>query len=473
VAIVGGGLAGLTAALALADARVRTTLYEASLAVGGRVHSNAGYWADGQVTEWCGEFVNSDHDTVLSLAKRFQLEPIDLPSEPPVGGEDTFHVDGGRYPEADAARDFRPVLAALRQDAQAAGPRTTYAIHTPRGVALDNTSVHTWIATRVPGGHGSPLGRLLDVAYATEFGAPTPEQSALNLVYLLADQPQPEELALFGASDERYRLRGGNGGLPEAIGRHLPGGTVRLGWRLVAVSRLADGALELSFDTPDGPATARADHAIVTVPFAVLGEADLTRVRLDDRKRLAIGELGRGRNYKLHLQFTGRFWADAAAGRPRSGAAFADTGAGATWDTSRGQPGPSGLLVNFGLVPPGEEPGPPYGDAATDPAVAARARAHLQALEPVWPGITARWNGRATLSRPSLDENAGCSYAYYRVGQYHRFGGYEGVRHGRLHFAGEHCSQEYQGYMEGAAAEGLRAARAVLADLRGRPARRR
>ena len=376
VAIVGGGLAGLAAALTLADARVRSTVYEASLSVGGRIHSNTTYWDDAQVTEWCGEFVNSDHATVLGLARRFRIETIDLPLQSPVGADETFLLDGQRYPEADALRDFRPVHAALTRDARAAGPRTTAASHTSRGVALDNQSVHTWIAANVPGGHRSPLGRLLNVAYAAEFGAPTTEQSALNLVYLMTDQPRADRLALFGASDERYRFRGGNAALPAALARQLPGGTIRLGWRLVALARLSDGGIELTFDTPDGLAVGRADHAIVTVPFAVLADVNLDRAGFDARKRQAIRDLGRGRNFKLHLQFRGRFWVEPGpeGGTARSGGAFTDGGGGATWDTSRGQPGPSGLLVNFGVLPPGEEAGLPYGDALTDPAVAERAR---------------------------------------------------------------------------------------------------
>jgi len=56
VAIVGGGIAGLAAALTLADKGVAATVYEASTdRVGGRMHSDrSGYWADGQVSEFCG-----------------------------------------------------------------------------------------------------------------------------------------------------------------------------------------------------------------------------------------------------------------------------------------------------------------------------------------------------------------------------------------------------------------------------------
>jgi monoamine oxidase len=37
---------------------------------------------------------------------------------------------------------------------------------------------------------------------------------------------------------------------------------------------------------------------------------------------------------------------------------------------------------------------------------------------------------------------------------------------GNIHFAGEHCSQDFQGYMDGGAAEGVRAANETLADLK-------
>jgi monoamine oxidase len=86
-------------------------------------------------------------------------------------------------------------------------------------------------------------------------------------------------------------------------------------------------------------------------------------------------------------------------------------------------------------------------------------------LDRVWPGAAAEWNGKASLSAPALDPNLGCSYSYWRVGQYHTLRGYEAVRQGNAFFAGEHCSVEFQGYMEGGAAEGMRAANEVRRDL--------
>ena len=81
----------------------------------------------------------------------------------------------------------------------AAGYPTLWNSYKPAGYALDHMSVYDWIRTRVPGGHTSSFGRLLDVAYNIEYGAETAEQSSLNLLYLLAYQPSPKGFAVFGS----------------------------------------------------------------------------------------------------------------------------------------------------------------------------------------------------------------------------------------------------------------------------------
>jgi monoamine oxidase len=472
VAVVGAGLAGLTAALALRDAGVAVTVYEASPQVGGRVHSNGTYWRDGQVSEWCGELINSDHQTVLRLARRFGLSLLDLHAAQAPGAEDAYHVLGALYPVADADRDFQPVYALLRRDLDAAGEETTYRTHTPAGVALDRMSVREWVEARVPGGAASRLGRLLDIAYAVEFGAATTDQSSLNLVYLLGEQPPGGRLSLTGMSDERYRIAGGNDRLPHAIAARLGPGALRLEWRLRALGRAADGRVTLDFETPDGARAVRADQVILAIPFAVLRGLDWSRAGFDPLKRRAIQELGTGRNTKLVVQLASRFWRRPGLARLGTGAVATDRGPLVTWESSRGQPGTTGLLVCYGLDEPASAVAAPvpYADAG-HPHVAKLARAALDGLEGVWPGVAADWSGLATLSVPFVDPNVNGSYAYYRVGQYHTIAGAEALRQGNIHFAGEHTSPEFQGFMEGAAAEGVRAAQAVLADLRrARPA---
>jgi monoamine oxidase len=477
IAIVGGGISGLSAALTLADAGVGSTVFEASPSrVGGRMHSDAsgfvdakGKWADGQTSEWCGELIDSGHKTILMLAHRFRLATVDLLGAQPNSSEDTYFFDGQYYPVDDADADFQRVHQALQGDVQAASYPTTYLINTPAGIALDEMSVYDWIESRVAGGHRSPMGQLLDVAYNIEYGAETTDQSALNLVYLLGYGAKPGNFAVFGKSDERYHIVGGNESLPKAIAATLPSGSVRLGWRMQAIVANGDGSVTLTFSAPTGTVSQTFDRVILTLPFAVLRTLDYGRARFDDLKTTAITQLGAGRNDKLQLQFGRRIW-DGTGAWPGigNGNTYADTGYQNTWEVSRGQGGTSGILVDYtgGNVAGSFATSLPYSDAASNPKVATYARAFLRQIEPVYPGLTARWNGKATLSVPAFDPNLNCSYSYWKVGQYVGFGGYEKVRQGNILFAGEHCSQDFQGFMEGGASEGVRAANDLLAEFK-------
>ena len=82
IAIVGAGLAGLSAANELAQAGVVADLYEASERVGGRVHSDArGYWSAAQTSEWCGELIDTDHVTVRGLCEANDLRLVYRPGQ--------------------------------------------------------------------------------------------------------------------------------------------------------------------------------------------------------------------------------------------------------------------------------------------------------------------------------------------------------------------------------------------------------
>src|SRR5439155_18812445 len=160
VAIVGGGIAGLNAALTLQDKGIAATVYEASDRIGGRMHSDrSGYWANRQVSEFCGELIDTNHTTILGLASRFGLPTVDLLAAEPAGSTPTYWFLGSRYSVDQADADFVPVRAAAKNDVTAAGYPTLWNNYKPAGYALDHMSVYDWIETRVPGGHGSAFGR--------------------------------------------------------------------------------------------------------------------------------------------------------------------------------------------------------------------------------------------------------------------------------------------------------------------------
>ena len=474
IAIVGGGISGLTAALTLQDAGIAATVYEASGRVGGRMHSDTTSWLNGQVTEHCAELIDSGHKTILSLAQRFNIPRADLLSAEPLHSTDTNYFFGQYYTDAEAQADFNVVWNNVKKDVNAAGYPTLYNQKTDAGIALDHMSIYDWIESRVPGGHTSPMGQLLDVAYNIEYGNVTNEQSSLNLIYLLGFSSAPGNFLIFGKSDERYHLVGGNERLPQAIAAALAPGTVQLNTALTGFVRNGDGTFTLTLKTGNTSFTRVADRVIMAIPFSILrnilnsGQA-YRNAGFDSLKQTAIQQLGYGKNAKLHLQFSNRYWNQTGQWGIGNGATYSDTGYQNTWEVSRAQAGATGILVDYtgGGVPLASFKGDP-----TDPKVVAGfARTFLGQIEPVFPGITGQWNGRATLDVPLANPFFLGSYSYWKVGQYSLFSGYEKARQpdiitGKCHFAGEHCSTDFQGYMEGGASEGVRAAGEILDDFK-------
>jgi len=286
------------------------------------------------------------------------------------------------------------------------------------------------------------------------------------MVYLLGFQPQPGQFRIFGASDERYHIAGGNERLPAAIAASLPAASLNLNTALTGIVNNADGSWTLSLTGPSGKFTSTVDRVIMAIPFSVLrtiltSDTAYRAAGFDATKQIAIQQLGYGKNAKLQLQFDNRYWNQSGPWGIGNGATYSDTGYQNTWDVTRAQNGATGILVDYtgGGVPLASFNGDP-----TNPSQVAKfAQTFLAQIEPVFPGITKHWNGLATLDVPLSNPFLLGSYSYWKVGQYTSFSGYEGLRQpdihtGKCHFAGEHCSTNFQGFMEGGAAEGARAA---------------
>ena len=198
---------------------------------------------------------------------------------------------------------------------------------------------------------------------------------------------------------------------------------------------------------------------VLAMPFAVLELVDFADAGFDALKRRAIAEQGRGHNGKLQLQLRERRWLGAGPWPGRAnGSSYSDTGYQASWEVTRAQGGTPGILVLYsgGSVTDAMRTTQPFA-TASNVKVRQDAEAGLAQLAPVFPGLD--WNGRATQSLPHLSPFFRASYSFYKPGQYTTFAGYEAVRQGGVLFAGEHTSIDFQGFMEGGAAEGKRAAR--------------
>lgn len=455
IAIVGGGIAGMTAALTLQDRGVSSTVFEASGRIGGRMHSNHGFWQQGQTSEWCGEFVDTGHILIRSMARRFGLTLVDVNAASPPGSVDTNYFFESYYTDAEITRDLLPVLAILNQQAKQIGPTIFYNQYNAAGYQFDHLSGYDWIETYVPGGHSSRLGRYLDRALVSSCGLDTQELSSINLI-------------LPTASDERFHIHNGNQQLPQAIARSLPAGSVRKGWRLTSIAANNTPSVTLRFDTGSGPQEDTFDFVILALPFSVLRKLDYSQAGFDELKQTAIQQIGYGTNSKLSLQFDDRYW-NGRGPWPARGNGFAatDLPAMGAWDSSRAETGSDGLLTNYtgGSIGAAFQPGDPYTTSHSSQKVRDYAQTLLAQFEQLWPGISAHYNGFATLSYPTGDPNRLGSYSAIKVGQYTSFFGYAKVPQNKIHFAGEHTSEAFLGFMEGGAETGRRAAQEVLAAL--------
>jgi monoamine oxidase len=449
VAVVGAGLAGLTCAYRLRQAGIAATILEANTRLGGRCWTRRGDFLEGQLAEHGGELIDQSHGTIRQLAQELGLPLDNLLRTEAAGTEPFFNFDGLNYTFAEATDDLKKIWRKMHRDLSEASYPTLYHQFTERGWELDHLSIVDWINETVPGGMSSQLGQLLDVAYNIEYGGETDQQSALGVLYLLG-YSGPGQLRIFGPSNEKYHVRGGNDLLVQRLAAPLQSQLVT-GAALVAVGQTPAGAWALTWEIGGRTETRTFDHVVLALPFSILNlSVDLRQAGFSPLKMTAIRELPMGTNSKMNLQFRGRPWRALGC----NGESYSDRGYQASWEVSRGQPGKSGILVNYtgGLI------GASFGSGTPQE----RAGQFLTQIEPVLPGVTASWNGRATIDYWPGDPLVRGSYSFWKVGQYTRFAGVESERQGNCHFAGEHTSIDAQGYLEGAVESGERAAAEIL-----------
>ncbi len=452
VVVVGGGLAGLTCTYRLKQAGIRAQLYEASDRLGGRCWTRRGDFAEGQIAEHGGELIDQGHTEIRQLAQELGLDLDNLLAGEVNGTDPFYYFDGKPYSFEEATDDLKGIWQQLHKDVSAAGYPTLYNSSTQRGRELDAMSIAQWIQAYVPGGLKSKLGQLLDVAYNIEYGAETSVQSSLNMLYLLGYSGQGQ-LRIFGPSNEKYRVRGGNDQIPARLVEALQG-QIRTGMELIAIRRNTDGSYRLSFRSGELTSTVTADRVVLALPFSILRDVDYAKAGFSSVKKTAIEELGMGTNSKLHVQFDRRHWNSLGS----NGETYADTGYQNTWEVTRAQAGKAGVLVDY----TGGTIGASFGSGTPTE----RAAQFLKQIEPVLPGISARWNGRATVDYWTGYQWTKGSYSYWKVGQYTKFAGAEREEQDGCHFAGEHTSIDFQGYLNGAVESGERAAGEILAGLK-------
>lgn len=445
VAVVGAGLAGLTAARTLKRAGVAITVYEGSNRVGGRVQSVTDLLGLGLTTELGAEFIDGRHADVLALVKEFNLPLIDTEAASEQALVPSYYFGGKHYSEAQVINEFEPLAARMRIDADTLSSDISAARHSPVDIEFDRLSIAEYLS-RI--GASGWLQNLLEIAYLTEYGVEVENQSCLNLLTLLSFDTS-DGFHIFGSSDERYKIRGGNEQLARVLAAQLSG-HIELEHRLTSVRAKGSG-FRLDFECTGGSKSVEADFVVLAIPFTVLREVNLS-LDLPPGKRRAIDTLGYGSNEKLIVGLHSAVWRD----QGRNGEAYSDRPFQTGWDSSRLQG--SGSSYTFFL-------GGDNGARLTTSDLATTTDQYLREADTMFPGLRNAYTGLSLTTDWCVNQLFRGSYSCYLPGQWTTVAGWEGMSVGNLYFVGEHCSADFQGFMNGAVETGRKAAEAIIAKL--------
>jgi monoamine oxidase len=462
VAIVGGGLAGIRAAHWLWTVKgIRSTVYEGNTRVGGRVWTLRDWFDHGQVVEHGGAFINTDHNAIRNLVNSLGLSLYELAggAQPPHG--DIYWADGAPYTYAEASADWAEVWQVFKSAlADAPYPQTAFA-QTAEGRRLDLMSVDEWLDAYIPGGLTSRFSQIMRSNCIAEYGLDPGDQSALNMVYLLGWNSQ-NSLDPINGADERFGVVGGNDQIIHRMIADLPPGTVVTDHTLVALRRTGAGSARLTLRTGNRTFDVTTDRAILALPFTTLRDVDLAGAGFSAPKLRAIHELGLGANGKIHVQLDRRPWLDQELG----GVAYTPVeGFQCLWDDTVNQAGDSGGPITAdtpGILcyfPGGSATLKGWKGTAFGPAPSRDVADYLAQTEPLFPGVTAAHNGLAWRDAWHLNPWSKGAYTCPRPGQYTDHFGIPELPEGPFHFAGEHTSSYYYGFLNGAVESGERAAK--------------
>jgi monoamine oxidase len=270
VVVVGAGMAGLTAARALAEAGLKVLVVEAQDRIGGRILTRH---VDDEAIELGAEFIHGRPPELWALIDEAGLETYER------GGAQVCFEDGTLGNCGDEMDD---AFAALEELKNFTGPDMSFAEY------LD--------AEKVPMEKRSSI-----IGYVEGFNAA--DHREVSAAALGAQQKAEDANGM----DHTYRLRGGYDQLPRYLsekitelgGRVLTGTPVKeIRWeqdRVEVISEL------WSFNSP---------QAVITVPLAVLQRGDVTITPQPIQIMEAAERLRMGQVQRFTLRFAEKFWED-------------------------------------------------------------------------------------------------------------------------------------------------------------------
>ena len=440
VAVLGGGLAGLSAAYELHRAGCDVTILEARTRPGGRVYTLREPFSDALYADAGAARIQDSHAFTLRYVKEFglTLDPF-FPSD----GARVTRVGDRRIVTPPATRiDLEQIPLAFSDEERKLGyggclnkylfsHLTEVGDPTADGWLSQDLGRFELTLSDFCRRQGASAGMLVMIALGHDLG----EMSALQFL---------RDAALSVATRVWYKIRGGNDLLPRAFASRLAD-RIHYGAEVLRVEQRND-SVHVIYRTAGGQLSTTADVAVCTIPPAIFRRVEMAP-SLSSRKKGAIDELGSLPMARVFLQSRRRFWLD----RNESGWGSSDDPID-VWDYTRDQPGQRGIL---GAYTSGR-----MARSITTLDPAARGPFVLEMMERLHPGIRENIEGSAAHSWIEDRWSLGAG-AEFKPGQLSSMYGALRAPEGRLHFAGEHTSP-WSGWMNGALESGNRVAKEIL-----------
>ncbi|MDX1561621.1 MAG: NAD(P)/FAD-dependent oxidoreductase [Gammaproteobacteria bacterium] len=441
--VIGAGIAGLGAALALEEHGAKVRVLEAQQRTGGRIHSMRQL---GTNAEAGATYIGAGYDRFIALAERFSIPLIDVTPVLEFFREQELVLDGeiirqadwpahpkNPFPERDRTlMPWRYHRVLTMRDNPLARPEDWLA---GEHAALD-VSMREWM-------RGLGLSdAVVDIGYGinTTFGRNADDVSALMMLFRAAfskDQRKHAPGETIGLTVENGVER-----VPDAIAAALET-PVELGAEAVAIESNRNGAV---VELADGRrVTAR--HVVCAVPFSALRRIAIDPP-LEGAQAEAVAELAYQPITQVYLKPKRPFWDDDG----HAASVYTDTLAGMVAAVRRGDDPSTVNHLSSWVIGPHAERLAGVGDAEAGQAV-------IDAIEAFRPAARGQLE-LIGLKAWGSDPYAGGAWAYFRPGQVTRFAAVMGRPHGRIRFCGEHLALAGRG-LEGA----LETAEAAVAGI--------
>ncbi len=428
--VVGGGLAGLTAAYELQNKGWQVTLLEAKSGMGGR---------SGLATsEWIGN--GKAQPVVNQYLDRFKLETLPAPEFVRTPG---YLIDGEYFSATDLATKQPATAEALKRYEKTLddlarsiddplNPQATSTLF-----ALDQINVSSWLdKLQLP----ATARQLINQQIRTRYDEP----SRLSLLYFAQ-----QNRVYRGVSDRDLRaarLPGGSPVLAQAFVKQLK--TIKTSSPVTAIVQDKDGVT-----VKVGSVGYQADYLVMAVPLRALAKIQITP-GLDNQHLAALKGTNYGWRDQLMLKFKQPVWESRAR---MSGEIFSNAGLGMLW-IEPALKGGANVVIN--LSGDNARLLQAFGDKQMVDQVLIRLHAFYPQARGAFTGYEVK--------RYSTDAGTGGAYLAYGPGQISKYWRLWERPVQRIAFAGEHTDALYPGTLEGALRSGQRAASQVQDLLAGK-----